>query len=173
MSTEISSQNKEQTDISDFLKNEELKIKEPKESKIIDPIYLPFKSIDENNIFSIKEEEPFIMQFPRIIPFDLNSQLQSKSNELEENEEILNNNEQVNKEQHFKNSFKELPNGTKIGKLKVYKSGKMTLTINDIEFDVTTGIPCTFKQELFVENKNQGYILSKIKNEKLIVHPKV
>lgn len=63
------------------------------------------------------------MQFPRIIPFDLNSQIQSKSNELEENEEIINNTEQIakdNKDHQFKNSFKELPNGTKIGKLRVF-----------------------------------------------------
>lgn len=44
-------------------------------------------------------------------------------------------------------TFKQIPSG-KIGKIKVYESGKVKMHIGDVVFDITPGIPRTCRQEV-------------------------
>lgn len=140
-------------------------------SKDILPTTLPFEkegksekkqSISElKDVFELKENEPFLIQFPRILPFE--SKDKKGNNEKQEEKE----------EKPYVNPFEEVENNAKIGKLRIYKSGKMKMEIGNILFDVTQGIKNTFSQEILLEKETNAYILSKIKPEKLIVSPEI
>lgn len=49
----------------------------------------------------------------------------------------------------FKNNINQLPRGI-MGKLFVYKSGKVILKAGDIKYDVSQGMPCGFLQHAAV-----------------------
>lgn len=49
----------------------------------------------------------------------------------------------------------------------------MKLKIGNIEFNVTQGITNSFATDLFYQTDTQGYILGKLKSEKLLVSPEV
>lgn len=144
-------------------------------SKDILPTTLPFEkegkserkqqSISElKDVFELKENEPFLIQFPRILPFEIKDK--DKDNKgKNENEE--------KEEKPYVNPFEVIENNSKIGKLKIYKSGKMKMEIGNILFDVTQGIKNTFIQEILLEKDTNAYILSRIKPEKLIVSPEI
>ena len=159
-------------DIEDIINN----IKE-KDPKAYVPIVLPFEK--EDNKKNLKEELNnenglFIFQFPRQIPIkDLNLQIKAKEEE--------NTNEEPNYDengflisQEFKNSFQELKDNTKIGKLIIMKSGKIKIKIGDIYFDINEGSLTKFAQYSAIvtgNDDNQAFILGQPLNKKLIVTP--
>ena len=120
-------------------------------------------------MFFILIEEPFLIKFPRILPFDIPEQVELKNKELlEENIDPG-----IFYENKFKNSFLSLENLSSIGKLRVYKSGKIKLQIGENIFDVTQGLKNSFHQEVILETDNSLYMLSKLKSEKLLVAPEI
>jgi DNA-directed RNA polymerase III subunit RPC4 len=151
-----------------------------KDSNVANPILLPFDANDPNrelnqedknkDYFELKEEEPFLIQFPRIIPFDIPEQVEAKKLEL--TEENINDSSNFY-EKKFVNSFSLLGVDQNIGKLRIYKSGKMKLKIGNVEFNVTQGISNSFSTDLFYQSDTQGFILGKLKSEKLLVSPEV
>jgi len=159
-------------DIEDIINN----IKE-KDPKAYVPIVLPFEKEDTKK--NLKEELNnenglFIFQFPRQIPIkDLNLQIKAKEEE--------NTNEEPNYDengflisQEFKNSFQELKDNTKIGKLIIMKSGKIKIKIGDIYFDINEGSLTKFAQYSAIvtgNDDNQAFILGQPLNKKLIVTP--
>ena len=159
-------------DIEDIINN----IKE-KDPKAYVPIVLPFEK--EDNKKNLKEELNnenglFIFQFPRQIPIkDLNLQIKAKEEE--------NTNEEPNYDengflisQEFKNSFQELKDNTKIGKLIIMKSGKIKIKIGNIYFDINEGSLTKFAQYSAIvtgNDDNQAFILGQPLNKKLIVTP--
>lgn len=189
---------------------------EEKNPDKITPILLPFsknnnlttKIIDRSSsnntnkeLFHLNENEFFMLQFPRVLPFLLPSQENqrnketdiyninnnssySNNNYLNETETNNTNNVKLkeNKEQtttennyRFKSSFEGVHGNFKIGKLKIYKSGKMKLVIGDNTFDVTQGMKNSFLQEVALEDNNNDimYNLGKVKPEKLIISPSI
>ena len=148
-----------------------------KDPKAYVPIILPFEKNDPNK--SLKEElnkdnNLFIFQFPRQIPIkDLNNQIKAKEEE--------NTNEEPNYDengflisQEFKNSFQEIKDNTKIGKLIFMKSGKIKIKMGDIYFDINEGSLTKFAQYSAIvtgNDDNQAFILGQPLNKKLIVTP--
>lgn len=179
---------KEDKDDIEILKKKETETKDlstiinqfsKKQDNGVYPITIPYQQeVDQENktedsnkdLFELKEEEPFLIQFPRILPYIIQEQINNK--QLETTEENINdsNNYFENK---FNNSFLKLGNNAKLGKFKVYKSGKITLKLGEVEYNVTQGITNSFSQELFYEKDNQGFILGKLKSDKLLVAPKI
>ncbi len=150
-------------------------IEEQENKKLIVPTTLPFISEDkekdyklerklsseQKETFELKEDEPFILQFPRIMPFDQNK------------DQVETSEEPQTEESEFVNSFNQLKNSSHIGKMRIYKSGKIKLIIGDIVYDVTQGMRNSFTQELVNENESNFYLLNKVKPEKLIVSPDI
>ena len=148
-----------------------------KDPKAYVPIILPFEKNDPNK--NLKEElnkdnNLFIFQFPRQIPIkDLNNQIKAKEEE--------NTNEEPNYDengflisQEFKNSFQEIKDNTKIGKLIFMKSGKIKIKMGDIYFDINEGSLTKFAQYSTIvtgNDDNQAFILGQPLNKKLIVTP--
>jgi hypothetical protein len=148
-----------------------------KDPKAYVPIILPFEKNDQNK--NLKEElnkdnNLFIFQFPRQIPIkDLNNQIKAKEEE--------NTNEEPNYDengflisQEFKNSFQEIKDNTKIGKLIFMKSGKIKIKMGDIYFDINEGSLTKFAQYSAIvtgNDDNQAFILGQPLNKKLIVTP--
>lgn len=148
-----------------------------KDPKAYVPIILPFEKNDPNK--NLKEElnkdnNLFIFQFPRQIPIkDLNNQIKAKEEE--------NTNEEPNYDengflisQEFKNSFQEIKDNTKIGKLIFMKSGKIKIKMGDIYFDINEGSLTKFAQYSAIvtgNDDNQAFILGQPLNKKLIVTP--
>ena len=146
------------------------------------PILLPFKNNDINNdennntINLIKNENNInIFQFPRQIPFNLEIQENQKFEETETEEPNYDENGYLIKKE-FKNVFKEIPKNQKIGKLKIYKSGKVKMVLgNNVNFNVIDGSQIKFAQEIaLIDNKeNNAYLLGKAQNKKLIIIPDI
>jgi hypothetical protein len=159
---------------------------EKKDPDVITPIILPFiKSSglkDETtinvsdseedysrnkDIFELKEGEPFLIQFPRLLPYNIQHQTEQKKRELEDDaDNCFNHNE-------FQSTFDGFKEDFNMGKLRIYSSGKMKLVIGDIEFDVSQGLKNSFAQELVYEEDDKLYLLGPMKPEKLIVSPNV
>ena len=145
------------------------------------PILLPFKNNenydeDNNTINAIKNENNInIFQFPRQLPFNLETQENQKFEETETEEPNYDENGYLIKKE-FKNIFKEIPKNKKIGKLKIYKSGKVKMVFgNDVNFNVVDGSQIKFAQEIvLIDDKNDNaYMLGKAKNKKLIIIPDI
>jgi len=148
-----------------------------KDPKAYVPIVLPFEKDETKK--NLKEELTkdnglFIFQFPRQIPIkDLNTQIKAKEEE--------NTNEEPNYDengflisQEFKNSFQEIKDNTKVGKLVFMKSGKIKIKMGDIYFDINEGSLTKFAQYSAIvtgNDDNQAFILGKPLNKKLIVTP--
>ena len=148
-----------------------------KDPKAYVPIVLPFEKDQTKK--NLKEELNkdnglFIFQFPRQIPIkDLSTQIKAKEEE--------NTNEEPNYDengflisQEFKNSFQEIKDNTKIGKLIFMKSGKIKIKMGDIYFDINEGSLTKFAQYSAIvtgNDDNQAFILGKPLNKKLIVTP--
>jgi hypothetical protein len=73
----------------------------------------------------------------------------------------------------FKGTLSSLPSGN-IGKLQIYKSGKVKLRIGDVLFDVSTGMPCNFLQEVAALNteKKKYYQLGDV-SRRMVCYPDV
>ena len=148
-----------------------------KDPKAYVPIVLPFEKDQTKK--NLKEELNkdnglFIFQFPRQIPIkDLSTQIKAKEEE--------NTNEEPNYDengflisQEFKNSFNEIKDNTKIGKLVFMKSGKIKIKMGDIYFDINEGSLTKFAQYSAIvtgNDDNQAFILGQPLNKKLIVTP--
>ena len=139
------------------------------------PITLPFLSKEDTAKSLIEENKLYIMQFPRIIPVNLEGQIKTKEEE-NINEEPIHDSNGFLISPEFKNSFKELNKNIKFGKLKFYKSGKVKLQIGDVLFDVTKGTNNKFAQEIAVitgEGSDEAIMLGEPESEKLLVTPEI
>lgn len=67
----------------------------------------------------------------------------------------------------------QLPEG-KVGKLRLHKSGKLTMVIGDIVMDVCQGVPAKFLQDIVVcsPEEEKAYLIGQIKR-KMVVTPKL
>lgn len=60
----------------------------------------------------------------------------------------------MNEPTEFTSTLANVPSGH-LGKLLIYKSGKVKLRIGDILFDVSTGMRCNFLQEVVAVNESE------------------
>lgn len=175
---------KEKRQTSDFGLATAINAIKSKDSTAYVPIILPFKdSTEEKKINTskdiimtdegLKEDDLYLFQFPRQIPIDIFLQEKEKYEETS-NEEPQYDSKGYLIKPEFQNVFKELPKNTSLGKLRVYKSGKVKMQIGDVLFDIVPGINTKFAQEISVitnEEFNQAYLLGKINQRKLIAVP--
>lgn len=163
----------------------DLKVKDPNSYT---PITIPFQTnVTEenqnvageflNSANELKEDDDdiYVFQFPRIIPVPLDTQTVAKKEEISTEEPVIDSNGFLVKNE-FQNVFKELPRNSKIGKLKIYKSGKVKMQIGDVLFDVDSGVNCNFVQELAVvtgDEISEVAFLGKLRENKLIVTPEL
>ena len=146
------------------------------------PTTLPFKLNDNeesniikdliNNKGNLNENDIFLFQMPRIIPYNLEVQERVK------NEEIINDEPQFDHNgflirSGFSNSFNSMKSNMKLGKIKFYKSGKIKMEIGNNLFDVNGGVTSKFAQEvsLYSEDTDELVFLGKINDKKVIVTP--
>jgi len=172
----------EQTDLKTVIKS--MRTKDPTSYL---PTTIPFKSSDEeedpskiaareilNENGSLNESDLFLFQFPRLIPVISEIQTKLKAEEIE-NEEPVYDQHGFLVRNEFENVFKEFPNYSQMGKLKIYKSGKIKLQLGNNLYDVSTGVNCKFAQELGVVSSKslEAFFLGKIRDKKLIVTPEL
>ena len=69
----------------------------------------------------------------------------------------------------FRSTLSGLPSG-KIGKVRLYKSGKVRLVIGGIEYEVSTGMPCNFLQEAIAIDQTRLYQVGEIA-KRMICYP--
>jgi len=109
----------------------------------------------ENNIL--------FFQFPSILPEIINNNAMDTDNKFDSNKVKIETPDgklaNVNLD-----TDKDAPQG-KMGKLVIYKSGKMKIKFGDILFDVNPGTDCNFYQNAFSFNaeNQEGYILGDIR----------
>lgn len=153
------------------------------------PMTLPFKNaadleINNENIArdllnedgQLNENNLLLFQFPRAIPINIESQLKTKKEEIENaTEEPVFDSHGFLVKNEFENVFKSLPLNSKLGKLKIFKSGKIKMQIGDNLFDVNPGIQCKFAQELVLisPNASETVFLGSIKENRLIITPNI
>lgn len=120
--------------------------------------------MNENNIF--------LFQFPRVIPFNLEIQEKMKNDEILNDEPTYDSNGYLVKPE-FKNVFKSIKSNLKIGKIKFYKSGKIKLEIGNTNFDLNGGVSSKFAQEvtLYSNESNEIVFLGKLNDKKIIITP--
>ena len=131
-----------------------------------DEIYLNDNELNENNIF--------VIQFPKQIPIKSENQEKQKMEENNNDEPMYDDNGYLIQPE-FKNIFKEIPKYSNLGKLKIYKSGKVKMEFGNVLFDVIPGSFVKFAQQAsVVKNDNkQTFLLGKINSKKLIVIPEI
>lgn len=152
-----------------------------KDSTAYVPIVLPFRTGEESNDESLikdiinedrtlNENELFLFQFPRYVPMNIESQVKLKNEEIIE-DQIYDG--AVTEKKEFENLLNTLPKNSKVGKLKVFKSGKIKLQIGENLFDINPGINNKFAQEVAVisTQTNEAIFLPKIKDKKIVVTP--
>mmetsp|Transcript_12755 Transcript_12755/g.18617 ORF Transcript_12755/g.18617 Transcript_12755/m.18617 type:complete len:302 (-) Transcript_12755:501-1406(-) len=144
------------------------------------------KELDQNTWLANQDTTQYI---PITLPFfDLEvqkSRLQHYSDEEENpevrsstttNSEVILDQQGTPKENQL--FFMQLPKvlpleegrGGSVGKLQVFKSGKMQMTIGNQKFEVLPGVPTTFHQEVASISQDSIHILGPVSN-KLIVAP--
>ena len=131
-----------------------------------DEIYLNDNELNENNIF--------VIQFPKQIPIKSENQEKQKMEENNNDEPMYDDNGYLIQPE-FKNVFKEIPKYSNLGKLKIFKSGKVKMEFGNVLFDVIPGSFVKFAQQAsVVKNDNkQTFLLGKINSKKLIVIPEI
>ena len=131
-----------------------------------DEIYLNNNELNENNIF--------VIQFPKQIPIKSENQEKQKMEENNNDEPMYDDNGYLIQPE-FKNVFKEIPKYSNLGKLKIYKSGKVKMEFGNVLFDVIPGSFVKFAQQAsVVKNDNkQTFLLGKVNSKKLIVIPEI
>ena len=131
-----------------------------------DEIYLNNNELNENNIF--------VIQFPKQIPIKSENQEKQKMEENNNDEPMYDDNGYLIQPE-FKNIFKEIPKYSNLGKLKIFKSGKVKMEFGNVLFDVIPGSFVKFAQQAsVVKNDNkQTFLLGKINSKKLIVIPEI
>lgn len=164
----------------DFMTNELKYVKEYKKSEIaptsqsmgIDPLdkthplTLPFLNPKANldDKLSLKSGELFFVQLPSSLPIKL------KKEEME----IIENPEEDKKDSKENGNLLSTFPSSKIGKLQIYKSGKMKLIIGDVSFHVATGMPCNFLQEVVAISEKSGkyYQIGEI-TKRMVCYPDI
>ena len=136
-----------------------------------DEIYNLNNNEEENEL---NEDNIFVVQFPRQIPVNSENQEKIKIEENENDEPLYDDNGYLIQPE-FKNVFKEIPKNSKLGKLKIYKSGKVKMEIGNVLFDVIPGNFVKFAQQISIikSDKNQVFLLGKSNSKKLIVIPEI
>lgn len=172
----------EETDLKTVIKN--MRTKDPTGYL---PTTIPFKVSDEeedpskiaareilNDNGTLNESDLYLLQFPRMIPVNSEIQTKLKAEEIETEEPVYDQNGFLVKND-FENVFKEFPKNSQLGKLKIYKSGKIKLQLGNNTYDVSTGVNCKFAQELGVvsNRSSEAFFLGKIRDKKLIVTPEL
>lgn len=163
----------------DFITNEPKYVKEYKKSEIaptsqsmgIDPLdkshplTLPFLNPKANveDKLSLKSGELFFVQLPSALPIRIRNDNKNTEENTEEDKKVSDN----------ENTLRTLPSG-KIGKLQIYKSGKMKLIIGDVSFHVATGMPCNFLQEVVaISEKSQKYYQLGEITKRMVCYPDI
>ena len=131
-----------------------------------DEIYLNDNELNENNIF--------VIQFPKQIPIKSEEQEKQKMEENNNDEPMYDDNGYLIQPE-FKNVFKEIPKYSNLGKLKIFKSGKVKMEFGNVLFDVIPGSFIKFAQQASIIKKDnkQTFLLGKINSKKLIVIPEI
>ena len=131
-----------------------------------DEIYLNDNELNENNIF--------VIQFPKQIPIKSEEQEKQKMEENNNDEPMYDDNGYLIQPE-FKNVFKEIPKYSNLGKLKIFKSGKVKMEFGNVLFDVIPGSFIKFAQQASIIKKDnkQTFLLGKVNSKKLIVIPEI
>ena len=131
-----------------------------------DEIYLNNNELNDNNIF--------VIQFPKQIPIKSENQEKQKMEENNNDEPMYDDNGYLIQPE-FKNVFKEIPKYSNLGKLKIFKSGKVKMEFGNVLFDVIPGSFIKFAQQASIIKKDnkQTFLLGKINSKKLIVIPEI
>lgn len=108
------------------------------EAERSNPANLMFKN-EEGEYYG--EDQLFFIQMPSAVPLGEAPVRPSSQTEMSQ---VLG----------FKGTLSSLPSGC-IGKLIIHKSGKVKLKIGDVLFDVSTGMPCNFLQEVVAINMDR------------------
>jgi hypothetical protein len=69
----------------------------------------------------------------------------------------------------FRNTLANLPSG-RVGKIRLFKSGKVHLVLGGIEYDVSTGMTCNFLQEALAIDSTHLYQLGDI-TKRMVCYP--
>ncbi|CAM0954826.1 unnamed protein product [Alopecurus aequalis] len=109
----------------------------------------------------VRSDTPQLLFFQLPSSLPLPKQTQSVEEPTEENAEAANASSNVTREQRRPSSLagskiKDLPGGL-MGKLLVYKSGKVKMRIGDALFDVSPGSNCMFVQEVAAINTREKH----------------
>ena len=137
------------------------------------PILLPFTAPSQQQPSPpLLEDSVYLFQFPRQIPLNIPLQDKIKKEETVTDEPQYDSNGYLIQAE-YQNVFKQLNKHTHLGKLTLYKSGKLKLSLGNVKFNITEGIKTKFAQEIAVVNAsdNKAYVLGEIINKKLIVIP--
>lgn len=162
-----------------------IKIKEKNNNAYI-PITIPFKLkediIDQNakrilmkDNNSIDESKIFLFQFPRQISMNISSQEKEKYLESLKEDSKFDKNGYLIKPK-FHHSFCGLKNNLKLGKIKFYKSGKVTITIGSTEYFINLGVYKTFNQQIAIINsdaRKKAYILGQPTVNEIFLIPQI
>ena len=121
------------------------------------PANLMFKNEDGDYY---GEDQLFFIQLPSAIPL---GDVPVRPSATVEQNQVLG----------FKPTTSALPSGN-IGKLIVHKSGKVKLKIGDVLFDVSSGMPCNFLQEVVAINteRKKFYQLGDI-SRRMVCYPDI
>jgi len=133
--------------------NSEERYKYPTERKVTTSIAASLFHSDEENKYE-GNGQLFFLQFPTQLPLTLTE---------EENK----------KDKDFSENLSKLPEG-RIGRLFIFKSGKVKLCIGEITYDVSQGMPCNFLQELVAidHEKKKFYQLGEVTN-RMVAYPDI
>ncbi|ORX87762.1 hypothetical protein BCR32DRAFT_289073 [Anaeromyces robustus] len=150
--SELSKVKKENTD--DMDTDESTLVKTEDDS---DTYNYPASDLLRNDIN--QENNILFFQFPSIMPEIINNAMMTDSSNTVKIETSDGKTKRVDLDTNS-----SAPEG-KMGKLLIYKSGKMKIKIGDIYLDVNPGTDCNFYQNAFSFNidKNEGYILGDIR----------
>lgn len=129
------------------------------------------------------EQKLYLFQLPPIIPtFEQKEEVkeievddeEDKEEEEGEGDDVEVVNEETPDEESLPTSSAgSLPEG-QVGRLRLHKSGKLTMVIGDIVMDVTQGVPAKFLQDIVVcsAEEKQAYLIGQVKR-KMVVTPKL
>jgi hypothetical protein len=101
-----------------------------------------------DNLF-IKSNEMCLFQLPSSLPIPLPEKPKTEKDVKVEKEKVVVDPDEATSFENEVKHISDLPEG-KLGKLKVYKSGKVKLQIGGFLYDVMPGSECSFLQQIMV-----------------------
>lgn len=152
-----------------------------KDSESYLPLTLPFESKSSDSLANLLVPEEgsktVLIQFPRVIPFNLENQNEFLKEEKEQEAAYLDEDElkdQLKSKKDFPNMFRGLKKSCQIGSLQVMKSGEVRMKIGDIYFNVDKGANADFYQEVkAIYKAKEMYDLGLLEATKMVVTPKL